>query len=179
MTKYKDEKGLFERKQDQLRNDIREFEQLVQDISRTNAERFLDLKQEMANEFDRSWEQIEAVKFENRKANTFMQMHKAQFNKLSTAIGVLHFNIDEIDVQMKDFNVLTQTCADTEQYLGYVLPLKIEETVFKSLMSVQSDNENRLTLMENTQEATLELKEKLNGSLARLAIERDKFLDEG
>ena len=44
MTKYKDEKGLFERKQDQLRNDIREFEQLVQDISRTNAERFLDLK---------------------------------------------------------------------------------------------------------------------------------------
>ena len=33
MTKYKDEKVIFERKQDQLRNDIREFENLIQEVA--------------------------------------------------------------------------------------------------------------------------------------------------
>lgn len=136
MAKYKDEKGMFERKHDQLRNDIREFETLAQDMNRMNAERFLELKREMADSFGKVWEELEAIKFENKKANTFMQMHKQQFSKLSTAIGVLHFNFDEIDEQMKDFHTVNQTLADTEQYLGYVLPLKIEETVYKSLMSV-------------------------------------------
>jgi hypothetical protein len=31
----------------------------------------------MAKEHDQIWEDLEAIKYENRKANTFMGMHKA------------------------------------------------------------------------------------------------------
>lgn len=128
----------------------------------------LDLKRQMAKEHDQIWEDLEAIKYENRKANTFMGMHKAQFNKLNTAIGVLHYNIDEIDAQIKDFGDLAETCAETEQYIGYVLPLKIEAAIYKNLVPIQKGKEQKLTLMENTQEAWNELQEKMKASVDSL-----------
>ena len=95
----------------------------------------------MTRENDEIWEAIETAKYENRKANTFMQMHKNQFTKLNTAIGVLQYNIEEIDAQVKDFADLAQTSADTEQYLGYVIPMKIERAILKNLLPVIKNKE--------------------------------------
>jgi hypothetical protein len=76
---------------------------------------------------------------------------------MNTAIGVLNYNMDEIDGQIKDFTDMAQTSADTEHYLGYVLPMKIEEAIYKTLLPVQKSKELKLTLMENTQDAFVEL----------------------
>jgi hypothetical protein len=52
MSKYKDEKTMFERKQEQLRHDVREFERLSQELCKQNQYWVLDLKSGMNKRFD-------------------------------------------------------------------------------------------------------------------------------
>ena len=94
MAKYRDEKIMFERKQEQLRGDVREFERLTQDLCKQNQDWILDVKSDFNNKFDSIQNEMDAIKYENIKVNNFVQATKTTVQKVNTSIGLVNYNID-------------------------------------------------------------------------------------
>jgi hypothetical protein len=57
--------------------------------------------------------------------NNFVSLTKSNLAKVNSSIGLVNYNMDQIDVKMKDLCTLEQNFSDTEKYLGYVLPIQI------------------------------------------------------
>ena len=51
---------------------------------------------------------------------------------------------------MRDLVVLEQNFADTEKYLGYVLPTQIQAKIYENLMPLTKSKDLKLGLMEST-----------------------------
>lgn len=72
MAKFRDEKTLFERKQDQLRGDVREFERLSQDLCKQSQNWILDMKSDTNKKFDSMQNEIDSINYDNIKVNNFV-----------------------------------------------------------------------------------------------------------
>lgn len=94
MAKYRDEKIMFERKQEQLRGDVREFERLTQDLCKQNQNWILDVKSDFNNKFDSIQNEMDAIKYDNIKVNNFVQATKTTVQKINSSIGLVNYNID-------------------------------------------------------------------------------------
>jgi hypothetical protein len=116
---------MFERKQDQLRHDVREFERLSQELCKQNQIWNLDLKSGMNAKFDHMQSEIDSLTYDNTKVNSFVQQTKSNLAKVNGSIGLVKYNVEQIDVKIKDFCKLEQNFSDTEKYLGYILPIQI------------------------------------------------------
>lgn len=135
-----DDKKLFEIGRDQLRNDIKEFEQLVQDVSLhcdTNLNKIeMGLKNELAELGDRILEVSETAERQNYVLDT----QKERFQDLQNQIAWNKYNIEELATQTEDVPTLLRQCAQTEKYLHRILPLKIETQIFNSVQTVTPDD---------------------------------------
>ena len=62
-----------------------------------------------------------------------------------------------IENRLVDFTKIEETVADTEKFLGYVLPLRMTHMIYKNMIPMHKDKEQRLQLMESTQETMKDL----------------------
>lgn len=80
------------------------------------------MKSDVNKKFDSMQNEIDSIKYDNVKVNNFVQATRNTVSKVNTSIGLVNYNIDQIDQKMRDLVVLEQNFSDTEKYLGYVLP---------------------------------------------------------
>ena len=76
MTRFHDDKQMFEKSRDQLRYDIREFEKLSQDLATHATQESLTLRQDLSQQLDRQAQQIETLSFDQGIAKNFIKGQK-------------------------------------------------------------------------------------------------------
>ena len=100
-----------------------------------------------------------------------MKTQKDQFQRMAGNLGAMKHSLGEVERRLGDFSRIEETCADTEKYLGYILPIRMQYSIYKNLAPLQKDKEARLLLMENTEELMNDLVADLDGCNERMESE--------
>jgi hypothetical protein len=63
---------------------------------------------------------------QNLKTNKFVHSAKQTISRIDSKMCLVTQNIDDIFLKIQDFTILEQNFADTERYVGHILPMKIQ-----------------------------------------------------
>ena len=102
MSRFQDDKTMFEKSRDQLRYDIREFEKLCQDLSKFGAEQVLSLRRDMSLEISEHAEKLEALMFEQGISNSFIKQQKVQVQRMNASLGAIKHSVDKVETRLMD-----------------------------------------------------------------------------
>mmetsp|Transcript_33513 Transcript_33513/g.51492 ORF Transcript_33513/g.51492 Transcript_33513/m.51492 type:complete len:139 (+) Transcript_33513:240-656(+) len=106
-------------------------------------------------------EDTEALGIHRHNTLQFMKKHKAQYKQVFASLGLVSHNYKDYEARVRELGIAEEKIAETEKYLGYVLPLQLQAEIYTHVQPLLTRKDQKLTLMENVHERVKELTEEL------------------
>lgn len=163
LARYNDEKARLTQSRDQLRADIREFEKLVQEVANMSKTQAMEVREEYTGQIAKIRLQVDEIMFDHRATRDYIRVQKPRVAQLDAQIDMVKRTLKDHQISLFKLDNLEKVVAENERFLGYVLPLRIQEVVHKSLLPLhKGDRELGISLLENSEERMKALSESMH-----------------
>jgi len=163
LARYNDEKARLTQSRDQLRGDIREFEKLVQEVANMSKTQAMEVREEYTGQIAKIRLQVDEIMFDHRATRDYIRVQKPRVAQLDAQIDMVKRTLKDHQISLFKLDNLEKVVAENERFLGYVLPLRIQEVVHKGLLPLhKNDRELGISLLENSEERMKSLSESMH-----------------
>lgn len=146
-----------------MRADIREFEKLVQELANMGRLQVTDMQEDFSSQMSQLRTTFDQIMFDHRVSQAFIHDQKPKMSKLDAEIQMIKTQLQSQQTTIYRFENLEKIVAENEHFLGYILPLRIEESIYNSLSPIQdNDKELKLEFAEHFKDRMSSLKDKLD-----------------
>lgn len=148
IVKMSDEQKTFNKKLNQMRSDLRNFEALNTDHLKQSIGFTKDQVDVLNNRLAKNEFQLDSHAAELERYTRLVEQLRDREEDLLIKFGVLKSELERHERSLFKLEHIDTILQGNERYIGYVLPIKTQSAIYKTIKPLITEKEKLLDLME-------------------------------